>query len=145
MEKVLPSKLQSPTGIVDRSVLDSAKVIALYFSALWCKPCKEFTPKLVKMYEEANRTDTQFQVILVSGDLTDSDFDEYYKTMPWLAVPFDDEAGGDLATVHKVTNMPVLILVDKDGNVKKDRAHKDIMDNPTKPLNEIFESWKTLY
>lgn len=145
MEKKLPSQLQSPTGLVDSKTLESAKVIALYFSALWCVPCKEFTKKLIQMYEEVNRSEQQFQVILVSGDLTDTDFDTYYKTMPWLAIPFEDEAGADLATVHKVTSMPVLILIDKDGNVKKDKANKDITDNPKATPTEIFEKWKSLY
>mmetsp|Transcript_1180 Transcript_1180/g.1282 ORF Transcript_1180/g.1282 Transcript_1180/m.1282 type:complete len:146 (+) Transcript_1180:38-475(+) len=145
MDKVLPSKLQSQADLVDRSVLDSAKVIGLYFSALWCVPCKDFTKKLMQLYEDVNRSEKQLEIVLCSGDLTDSDFDQYYKNMPWLAIPFDDDAAGELAEKHKVTTMPVLILIDKDGKMLKDRAQKDIIDNPSKPLSEVFESWKSLY
>ena len=37
------------------SSVDENCVIGLYFSAHWCPPCRNFTPKLSKFYEEANK------------------------------------------------------------------------------------------
>lgn len=42
------------------------KSIALYFSASWCKPCKEFTPRLVEMYNKKKAEGEDMEV----GELT---------------------------------------------------------------------------
>jgi thiol-disulfide isomerase/thioredoxin len=33
-----------------------AKVVAFYFSAAWCPPCRGFTPILSKFYDAVNET-----------------------------------------------------------------------------------------
>lgn len=68
-------------------LLNRKKVVAVYFSASWCPPCRQFTPVLAKLYGELNkRRPGQFEVVWVSGDRTQEDFLAYYKKMPWLAV-----------------------------------------------------------
>ena len=41
------------------------KVVALYYSAHWCSPCRKFTPILHALYEELNEDSNQFEVRLV--------------------------------------------------------------------------------
>jgi thiol-disulfide isomerase/thioredoxin len=36
--------------------------VALYFSASWCKPCREFTPKLVELYNKKKAEGEDFEV-----------------------------------------------------------------------------------
>jgi nucleoredoxin len=36
------------------SMLENIENIGLYFSALWCPPCKMFNPKLTEVYKSIN-------------------------------------------------------------------------------------------
>ena len=63
----------------------------VYFSAHWCPPCRAFTPHLAKKYEVWKKAGHPFEVIFVSSDRDQSSFDDYFKEMPWLTIPYDDE------------------------------------------------------
>merc|ERR1712137_1023358 len=67
------------------------KTVGIYFSAHWCPPCRGFTPKLVETYNKLKGEGKEFEVVFVSSDRDQSSFDEYYGSMPWLAVPHGDE------------------------------------------------------
>lgn len=56
------------------------KVVALYFSASWCPPCQEFTPRLVGIYTEAQRKHKDFELIFVSHDKTIEQFQVQEQT-----------------------------------------------------------------
>lgn len=66
------------------------KLVALYFSAHWCPPCRGFTPVLKKFYADAKAQG--FELVFVSFDRTESALDEYLKEShgEWLFVPFGD-------------------------------------------------------
>lgn len=66
-------------------------ITGVYFSAHWCPPCRAFTPHLAKKYETWKKAGHPFEIIFVSSDRDQSSFDDYYKEMPWLTVPYDDE------------------------------------------------------
>lgn len=66
-------------------------IAGVYFSAHWCPPCRAFTPHLAKKYETWKNAGHPFEIIFVSSDRDQSSFDDYYKEMPWLTVPYDDE------------------------------------------------------
>jgi nucleoredoxin len=66
-------------------------VIGLYFSAHWCPPCRGFTPKLAEWY--TNLTDGplkgKLEIVFISSDRDQAAFEEYFESMPWLALPFE--------------------------------------------------------
>ena len=68
---------------------NDVKTIGFYFSAHWCSPCREFTPKLSELYKEFKSTSDLFDIVFVSSDNDEKSFDEYRKEMPWLAVPLN--------------------------------------------------------
>ncbi|XP_045171983.1 nucleoredoxin-like [Mercenaria mercenaria] len=90
------------------------RVIGIYFSAEWCPPCKGFTPKLVEFYKKVHQKEegSKFEIVFVSWDKDDTTFTEYFKTMPWLALPFGNEKKGKLCKKFRVQGIPKLVLID---------------------------------
>jgi len=97
------------------SIADKVKL--LYFSAHWCPPCRAFTPQLAKAYGDWKAKGMEVEVIFVSGDKDQASFDEYYGTMPWLAVPFEDSRRQKWNGVFEVAGIPTVVVLDKDNSV----------------------------
>lgn len=124
-------------------------VFGLYFSAHWCGPCRSFTPQLCKTYNKVNEQEKRFEIIFCSSDRTEQDFQEYFGTMPWLAMPFNDDRKKALSRHFDVSGIPTLVLVEGDaktvitkngrGPVMEDPEGKDFPWYP-KPLNELTGS-----
>jgi nucleoredoxin len=96
------------------------KYVGIYFSAHWCGPCRQFTPKLKAAYESLRARGIDFEVIFVSSDRSEEEFTNYQsESMPdWLAVPFSDaERRAALAEHFKVTGIPRFAMLDGDLNV----------------------------
>ena len=70
----------------------SGKVLGLYFSAHWCPPCRAFTPQLAQWYKKVKESSngSNFDIVFLSSDKTEAQFTEYFKEMPWYAVPYSD-------------------------------------------------------
>ena len=66
----------------------AGKIVALYFSASWCPPCKLFTPVLKAAYEAANKSGKKFEVVWVSSDYDAASQQAYMedKHGDWLQV-----------------------------------------------------------
>ncbi|XP_039780794.1 probable nucleoredoxin 1-2 [Panicum virgatum] len=89
-----------------------ASSVALYFSALWCPPCRRFTPKLVQVYEQLTTQDRSLEVVFVSCDRDEESFNAYFAKMPWLAVPFSDsDCLQRLNKRYKVNGIPNLVIL----------------------------------
>jgi len=73
-------------GEVSKDVDLRGKRTALYFSASWCAPCKTFTPKLIKAYEDSKAKGLDNELLFVSLDQEEEAFDEYRSKMPWPCV-----------------------------------------------------------
>lgn len=98
------------------SELANTKVVGLYFSAHWCPPCRRFTPDLVKAYNEMKKQGKEIEIIFVSGDTDEKAFNEYFREMPWLALPYQDrETEQNLSKKYDVEGIPTLIILDGNG------------------------------
>lgn len=86
---ILGDKLTGTDAV--ESICGEGKTVGLYFSAHWCPPCRGFTPKLAEFYKK-HHAEKKFEIVFVSSDRTEGDFGEYYKDMPWLALPFSDRS-----------------------------------------------------
>ena len=140
--------------------LQDVPIVGLYFSADWCSPCQTFTPLLQSFYERHNASTKPtkkqlkasalsgvpppkaFEIVFISRCRTFDASAQYFSKMPWLALPFADEASGggtgeddgngavvdaeDLSKYYNVKSIPTLILLDgltgrvitKDGRAK---------------------------
>ncbi|XP_005256813.1 nucleoredoxin isoform X2 [Gorilla gorilla gorilla] len=66
--------------------------VGVYFSAHWCPPCRSLTRVLVESYRKIKEAGQNFEIIFVSADRSEESFKQYFSEMPWLAVPYTDEA-----------------------------------------------------
>eukprot|EP00976_Prorocentrum_cordatum_P100634 1192309-Prorocentrum_minimum.AAC.2 len=104
MEALFGSTLLGKGGDVKvGDALAGKEVVGLYFSAHWCPPCRAFTPKLAEVYNGLVASGKSFEIVFVSSDKDEEQFNEYYDEMPWLALPFAQrEAKQKLSQKFKV-------------------------------------------
>ncbi len=107
--------IDSQSKAVDLKALEG-KIVALYFSAHWCPPCKAFSPVLVK-FRDANSKD--FEVVFVSADKDEAAQMEYMKevNMSWPTVKFRSDAAEALVKKYSVEGIPTLIILNPKGEV----------------------------
>jgi thiol-disulfide isomerase/thioredoxin len=90
--------------------------IGIYFSAHWCPPCRDFTPKLAQSYSEGLRD--KMEIVFVSSDRDEQAFKEYLGEMPWLALPYSKRAEKEtLSKIFGVEGIPTFVILDKDSNI----------------------------
>jgi len=138
----LGPKILTHKGEINSSEVLSAPVIAIYFSAHWCPPCRGFTPVLAKNYKKWNEKEKKIEVIFVSSDRDQKGFDEYFKEMPWVAVPFQSELRIILKAKYGVQSIPNLVIVDKKGDLLKMDGRDDVEDSAETAL-ATFQSLYT--
>jgi len=116
---------------------DDSGVLGLYFSAHWCPPCRAFTLELLKEYEviRTKRGAHSFEVVFVSFDNSEKEFDEYYSSMvtpntkeQWLSLEYSKsrELAKDLTEVFGVRGFPSLVLLNKDGTILSNNARSNV-------------------
>ena len=96
-----------------------------------CPPCRFFTPKLAEFYKSLRRDHKAGEVVFISSDQDETAFDSYHATMPWLAVPFQDEARRQaLQAAFKVKGLPTLIVLDAEGRLITDDGRSKVDSDP---------------
>ncbi|KAL7552197.1 hypothetical protein ACHAWF_015414 [Thalassiosira exigua] len=143
-----PKLLTKPktSGVPTASALGGKKLVALYFSASWCPPCRTFSPQLIEFY---NACKDDLEVVFVSSDRDDNSFNEYFGKFPWLAmVPAytSNESRarqGKLADMFKIQGIPTVIVLDgKTGKYITDNARTKVMQAGTNASKKaLIQSW----
>lgn len=70
----------------------AGQVVALYCSASWCGPCRQFTPQLVNFYVKMKQAKLPFEVVFISCDRDQNSFNTYRGHMPWWALEYESDA-----------------------------------------------------
>ena len=106
-------------GHFDDEALEKKKLIALYFSAHWCAPCRKFTPELVEYYNRVATQHPEFEIVFVSFDKSQFAMETYMReaNMPWPAIDFQKLKGKDAIRKYAGDGIPCLVLVDATGKV----------------------------
>lgn len=123
-----PEKLINKSGKeVDAATALKDKMVAVYFSASWCGPCRGFTPILVKFYKQTAKK-SGIELIFVSSDKTSADMMGYMEkySMPWLGLPFDALQKTALKKELGVAGIPRLVVFGKDGKLLSRDARWDV-------------------
>lgn len=119
--------LTSANGEVPWSAIEG-KIICLYFSANWCRPCKSFTPRLVQVYKFLKKKGKRLEIVFVSSDRDKNAYEEHLQTMPWLAIPFDLNTYRQLTSRFNVNHIPALIPLGLDGKSVEENAVNMVED-----------------
>ncbi|KAF4675410.1 hypothetical protein FOL46_001704 [Perkinsus olseni] len=128
------------------SALEGCTAVGIYFSAHWCPPCRRFTPELARNYAD-HYVSKGLKIVFVSSDRSEAAFKEYFSEMPWLAVPFNERAIKDkLSKKFKVSGIPMLVIVNPDGETITTDGRTAVADDPTgedlpwvpKPITELL-------
>lgn len=106
-------------GPADGSEFERKKLIALYFSAHWCAPCRKFTPQLVDYYNRVEPQHPEFEIVFVSYDRSRFNWETYLRdaAMPWPAIDYDQL--DSVAGLKKIAGdgIPSLVLLDDTGHL----------------------------
>ena len=140
-------KLVSNSGPAELSEHSSAIIKALYFSANWCVSCQRFTLALTEFYKKVNNKldRKEIEIIYVSADESEDEFKEYYKDMPWLAVPFEEtKAIEELQSIYQIEEIPSLVIVDEDWKALRVGGYFDLYKYHRKP-QKVLKLWRSLY
>jgi len=134
----------------DVSNLSSADVIAFYFSAQWCPPCKHFTPilkKFVEMLESYG--DKSLKIIFVSSDHAEHEMWKYMYDShgDWLALAHSCREGKErLERQYQVSGIPQLVVIDSVGRWAVRDARGEVMaavNGSSTQILTTYLKWKT--
>ena len=107
--------------------------VALYFSAHWCPPCRQFTPLFADRYTK-NLKEKGLEVIFVSSDRDEAAFKSYYGAEhPWLSLPYAarDKAQA-LSKKCKVEGIPSVCVFDAiTGKISNLKGRSMVMEDET--------------
>ena len=103
----------------DDEALSHKKLIAFYFSAHWCAPCRKFTPQLVEYYNRVAAQHPEFEIIFFSLDKSESAMEAYMRetNMPWPAIDYQKLKEKELLKKNAGDGIPSLVLVDQTGKL----------------------------
>ncbi len=124
------------------SDISQVKYIAVYQSAHWCPPCRKFTPKLVKFYNQQKPKHPNFEIVFVSCDREEDAMEEYMEVMdmPWPAIEYDRRKSNQVDKSCG-NGIPCLMILDREGNVIMD-SYTDGGEKyigPTAVMNRLAE------
>lgn len=123
----------------DASALAGKKYYAIYRSASWCGPCRDFTPELVKFYKRKKADRGKFEVILVTADRSEEDMTAYMAEdkMTWPALDFEKRGKRLPITGHGGRGIPDLLIMDAEGKVLSRSYEGENYVGPRKALKDL--------
>jgi nucleoredoxin len=140
-----PSSIDTPTALANN------RLVALYFSAHWCGPCRGFTPMLIEFYnylkEEVSPTHG-LEIIFVSSDRNEAEFQQYYQGMPFKAIPFRNRTlAQQIKSVFGVRGIPSLVVIDAMSGrivVSQEDSRQEVhqaCNRGEQAIEALFKTW----
>jgi nucleoredoxin len=124
---------------VDEAALANKKLIAFYFSAEWCGPCRKFTPQLVDYYKRVAPEHPEFEVVFYSRDRSLFAMEKYMReqNMPWPAIDYSKLKEKEVLAKNAGSGIPSLVLVDSTGKVISSSQSGEQNFGPQKVLADL--------
>jgi len=119
-----------------------APLLGFYFSAHWCPPCREFTPKLANFYKNVNKDQKLLEIIFISKDGDEEFFNDYFGEMPWTAFPFEHDMISVTNQAYPHKGIPYLVIT-KGGKVVSNNARSEVTQTGNDIIiqNNLIQKW----
>lgn len=123
----------------DDDAIGKKKLIAYYFSAHWCPPCRKFTPQLVQYYNRVASEHPEFEVVLYSFDKSPAEMEQYMResNMPWPAIDYDKRNEKKELLAAAGDGIPSLVLVEASGKLISRSFDGKSNISPQKVLDDL--------
>jgi nucleoredoxin len=110
----------------------NGKIIAVYFSASWCPPCRAFSPLLVKLSDRLRAEGKPFALVLVGRDQDKKKAVAYMKDhdMEGYLVPPEAKENRALCERYGVSGIPTLVIVDSSAKTIDRNARGTVQSTP---------------
>lgn len=108
---------------VDDEALQKKRLFLLFFSAIWSRDGRQFTPVLADYYNRVTSQHPELEVVFFSADRSPFAMENYVSqtNMPWPMVAYDKLQGKAGALAGSLTHqIPRLILADISGRILSD-------------------------
>ena len=70
------------------------------------------------------------EIIFCSSDKSPEEFNEYFGTMPWLAMPLRDRRIQELSGRFEVQGIPSFVIIDPNGELVTTNGRAAVMGDP---------------
>jgi thiol-disulfide isomerase/thioredoxin len=140
----------APFLVSTTAALSNSRIVALYFSAQWCGPCRGFTPLLIEFYNHLKEVAPShgLKIVFVSSDQDESQYQAYYDKMPFLSLPFANRALAQHAkSVFGVRGIPSLVVIDSLSGMlltSPDESRRDVhqaCQRGEEAIVRLFHNW----
>jgi len=118
------------------ATVGQAPLVAIYFSAQWCGPCRAFTPRLRAFVDALAEEGVELPVVFGSSDRDETSFARHFETVPWHAFPYGDARVDELKQRFGASFIPWLVILDAEGNVIANEA-----DTKVEEGTQVYYSW----
>tara|TARA_R100000027_G_scaffold67677_1_gene67665 strand:+ start:11924 stop:12436 length:513 start_codon:yes stop_codon:yes gene_type:complete len=131
-------KLDGEELVSASDALEGKEIIAVYYSAHWCPPCRQFTPGLSEFYDEASAEYPNFQMVFMSNDRSADAMEGYMKwgKMNFPAIKYDERGESGLEK-FSARGIPYLVVLDADGNQLLGKAPGESWQSPAITLADL--------
>ncbi|OMJ84440.1 hypothetical protein SteCoe_14453 [Stentor coeruleus] len=117
MENFLGSQFIKKNKLVQIEEIKNADIVLLYVGAKWSGPCKKILPYLKKLYDKSNRKQQVLEIIYLSCDKNEEDFNEAIDQMPWCYISYKEQGLREIIVRHyNLVGIPSLLLISPWGN-----------------------------
>lgn len=117
----------------------NGKIIAVYFSASWCPPCRAFSPLLVALSDKLRAEGKPFALVLVGRDQDKKKALAYMKShdMEGYLVPPEAKENRALCERYGVRGIPTLVIVDSSAKTIDADGRGTVQSTP----NTAWDKW----
>ncbi|EFO92968.1 hypothetical protein CRE_10081 [Caenorhabditis remanei] len=135
---------QDLSEVPAEEALKGKVVVALYFSAGWCPPCKQFTPKLVRFYHHLKKAGKPIEVVFFSRDRSKADLEENFteKHGDWLCVKYGDDILTRYQSKFEIKTIPVLRVINAAGKMVVVDGKSEVVDKGKADPLGLFAAWE---